>query len=237
MLAYQRYGRGKALVAARAGHLAVADARRRWPSRTRRTHTFWQRLIALAGGRRAGSRHGDARRPTACSSGEPVTLTAEVVDPEYQGHQRRPHHGARRRRRRARSRTCRWSGRSSTTASTARASRRPKTGSTGWRSAARRSDGKDVGARHDDRPRRAERRRVLRRRDARAAPAAHRRGDRRPVLPRGGHRASSWTRSPTAARASRSSKRRSCGTCRSSCILLLGLMGGEWLYRRSRGLA
>ena len=85
---------------------------------------------ALARRRRAGSRDGHRRRPTRVQKGEPVTLTADVLDPEYQGRQRRPHHARTSPRRRARSKTCRWSGRSSTTASTARASRRPRTGST-----------------------------------------------------------------------------------------------------------
>ena len=44
-------------------------------------------------------------------------------------------------------------------------------------------------------------------------------------------------RSPTAARASPWSKSASCGTCPIMLVMLLGLMGGEWLYRRRRGLA
>ena len=63
-----------------------------------------------------------------------------------------------------------------------------------------RKDGKDVGRGHGVDARRAERRGVLRRRDARAAAAAPGGRDRRPVLSAPATRRSWSTRSPTAAR-------------------------------------
>jgi len=83
VLAYQRYGRGKALV------LAVQDT---WMWRMHQSmavddlthHTFWQRLL-----RWAVDGVPDpvmiAARPERVQRGEPVALTADVLDAEYAG--------------------------------------------------------------------------------------------------------------------------------------------------------
>jgi hypothetical protein len=83
VLAYQRYGRGKAL------SLTVQDS---WLWRmhqkmpvTDTTHfTFWQRLARwLVDG--VPDKVMVTALPDKVQKGEPVTLTAEVVDPEYKG--------------------------------------------------------------------------------------------------------------------------------------------------------
>ena len=190
---------------------------------------------ALARGRRAGSRDGRRRRPTACRRGEPVTLTAEVVGSRIQGHQRRPDHRAASRRRRARSKTCRWSGRSSTTANTARASRRPRTASTRSPSAAR--------------PRTA-RTSAAARVNLRVAPSdaeyfdaamrapllqRHRRRDRRPVLPRRRRRRGWSTRSRYSGKGITVVEEKELWDMPIILLLLLGLMGGEWMFRGHGG--
>ena len=216
VLAYQRYGRGKALA------LPVQDT---WLWRMHAKMAVEgpdaPHLLAapgaLAGRRRARSRDGHRRaRPRAegraghahraRSSTRSTRASTTAASPRTS------------RRRPARSRTCRWTW-------TVEARRRvPRAVHAGRgrplrrsSSAARTKDGKDVDARQRDGPRGAERRRVLRRRDARAAAQAHRRGNRRPVLHGRRDAARSSTRSPTAARASPSSKSESSGTCRSSC--------------------
>jgi uncharacterized membrane protein len=83
VLAYQRYGRGKALA------LTVQDT---WLWRMHAKmavedtthHTFWQRLIRwLVDG--VPDRVTVAATPDAVQKGEPVSLSAEVLDPEYRG--------------------------------------------------------------------------------------------------------------------------------------------------------
>jgi uncharacterized membrane protein len=83
VLAYQRYGRGKALV------LAVQDT---WMWRMHHTmavedmthHTFWQRLLRwVVDG--VPDRVMVAARPERVERGEPVSLTADVFDAEYAG--------------------------------------------------------------------------------------------------------------------------------------------------------
>jgi uncharacterized membrane protein len=83
VLAYQRYGRGKTLV------LPVQDT---WMWRMHAsmpvedtTHsTFWQRLLRwLVDG--VPDQVSVSARPERVQSGEPVSLTADVVDPEYEG--------------------------------------------------------------------------------------------------------------------------------------------------------
>ena len=81
----QRYGRGKTLV------LPVQDT---WLWRMHAKmdvkdlthHTLLAAAGALAGGRRAGSRHGQRRRPTRVQKGEPVTLDRRGRSiPEFKG--------------------------------------------------------------------------------------------------------------------------------------------------------
>ena len=84
VLAYQRYGRGKTLV------LPVQDT---WLWRMHAKmdvkdpthHTFWQRLVRWLVDGVPDRVIGQRRRPTRVQKGEPVTLTAEVLDPEYKG--------------------------------------------------------------------------------------------------------------------------------------------------------
>ena len=144
VLAYQRYGRGKTLV------LPVQDT---WMWRMHAKmavedtthHNFWQRLtrwlvdgvpdrvmVSLDARPRAARRagHADGRR----------------ARPGVPGRERRPHHRARDGAVRQASKTCRWSGPSSTTASTARGSRRPRTGSIESRSTGRARTGRTSGA-------------------------------------------------------------------------------------------
>lgn len=83
VLAYQRYGRGKALV------LPVEDSylwrlSQKMPLTDKTFHTFWQRLARwMVDG--APDRVMVTGTPDAVQKGEPITLTAEVVDPEYKG--------------------------------------------------------------------------------------------------------------------------------------------------------
>lgn len=83
VLAYQRYGRGKALV------LGVQDT---WMWRMHETmavedmthHTFWQRLLRwVVDG--VPDRVMVTARPERVQPGEPVSLTADVMDKEYRG--------------------------------------------------------------------------------------------------------------------------------------------------------
>lgn len=83
VLAYQRYGRGKTLA------LPVQDT---WlwrmdpkmPVADETFHTFWQRLVRwLIDG--VPDRITVSSSPDAVEKGDPVALTAEVMDPEYQG--------------------------------------------------------------------------------------------------------------------------------------------------------
>ena len=83
VLAFQRYGRGKALV------MPVQDT---WMWRMHATmalkdkthHTFWQRLVRwVVDG--VPDRVMASVSPDRVQRGEPVTVTAEVSDPEYKG--------------------------------------------------------------------------------------------------------------------------------------------------------
>jgi uncharacterized membrane protein len=83
VLAYQRYGKGKSLA------LPVQDT---WHWRMdaaiseldKTHHTFWQRLVRwLVDG--APDRVMVSAAPDRVQKGEPITLTAQVVDPEYVG--------------------------------------------------------------------------------------------------------------------------------------------------------
>ena len=83
VLAYQRYGRGKAIA------LPVQDT---WlwrmhasmPLEDQTFHTFWQRLVRwLVDG--VPDRVMVTATPDRVQKGEPITLTAEVLDPEYKG--------------------------------------------------------------------------------------------------------------------------------------------------------
>jgi uncharacterized membrane protein len=83
VLAYQRYGRGKALAMPvqdswlwrMHANMAVTDTTH---------HTFWQRLVRwLVDG--VPDRVMVTATPDKVQKGEPVTLTAQVVDPEYKG--------------------------------------------------------------------------------------------------------------------------------------------------------
>ena len=83
VLAYQRYGRGKALA------LPVQDTWL-WRMHSKMSvddpthHNFWQRLVRwLVDG--VPDRVTVSGTPDAVQKGEPVTLTAEVLDPEYKG--------------------------------------------------------------------------------------------------------------------------------------------------------
>jgi uncharacterized membrane protein len=83
VLAYQRYGRGKTLA------LPVQDTwlwrmDAKMPVTDQTHHTFWQRLVRwLVDG--VPDRVTVTSSPDAVEKGDPVTLTADVVDPEYQG--------------------------------------------------------------------------------------------------------------------------------------------------------
>ena len=81
VLAYQRYGRGKSLV------MPVQDTwlwRMRMPLEDTTHHHFWQRLTRwLVDG--APDRVSITGFPERVQRGEPVTLTADVFDPEYKG--------------------------------------------------------------------------------------------------------------------------------------------------------
>ena len=214
VLAYQRYGRGKALA------LPVQDT---WLWRMHakmavKDHDAPHLLAAaraLAGRRRARSRDGHGRaRPRA--EGRAGHAHREVVDPEYKGindgritaHVTSPSG-------KVEDVPMEW-----TVKREGEYTARFTPAEDGIVQGRRRRHGpRRQGRRRaaTTTPRGAERRRVLRRRHARAAAQAHRRGDRRPVLHGRRHRRRSSTRSPTAARASRSSKTKSSGTCRSSC--------------------
>lgn len=81
--AYQRYGRGKALV------LPVQDTwlwrmHSKMDVKDMTHHTFWQRLLRwqVDG---VPDRVMASATPDRVQKGEPLTLTAEVVDPEYKG--------------------------------------------------------------------------------------------------------------------------------------------------------
>jgi uncharacterized membrane protein len=83
VLAFQRYGRGKALA------LPVQDAwlwrmHAKMPIADATHHTFWQRLVRwLVDG--VPDKVMVASSPDKVQKGDPVTLTAEIVDPEYKG--------------------------------------------------------------------------------------------------------------------------------------------------------
>ena len=83
VLAYQRYGRGKSLV------FTPQDSwlwrmHAKMPVSDTTHHTFWQRLLRwLVDG--VPDKVMVAAAPDKVQRGEPVTLTAEVVDPEYRG--------------------------------------------------------------------------------------------------------------------------------------------------------
>ena len=235
VLAYQRYGRGKTLV------LPVQDTwlwrmHAKMDVKDKTHHTFWQRLVALAGRRRARSRDGvgDARPRPEGRAGHAHRRGRSI--PEYKGINdgriTRARHGAvgqgRRRAdgvdRRARRRVPR---------ALHADRRRPLQGR------GRRHDQGRQGRRprHDERARGAERRRVLRRRDARAAPAAARRGNRRPVL-HARRDASTLVDAITySGKGITVVEERELWDMPIVLLLLLGLMGGEWMYRRQRGLA
>jgi uncharacterized membrane protein len=83
VLAYQRYGRGKSLV------FTPQDSwmwrmHAKMPVTDTTHHTFWQRLLRwLVDG--VPDKVMVSAAPDKVQRGEPVTLTAEVVDPEYKG--------------------------------------------------------------------------------------------------------------------------------------------------------
>jgi hypothetical protein len=83
VLAYQRYGRGKSLA------FTVQDSwlwrmDQKMPVTDTTHHTFWQRLVRwLVDG--VPDKVMVSAAPDKVQKGEPVTLTAEVVDPEYKG--------------------------------------------------------------------------------------------------------------------------------------------------------
>ncbi len=83
VLAYQRYGRGKALAfTVQDSWLWRMDAR--MPVTDTTHHLFWQRLVRwLVDG--VPDRVTVTAAPDASQQGEPVTLTADVYDPEYHG--------------------------------------------------------------------------------------------------------------------------------------------------------
>jgi uncharacterized membrane protein len=81
VLAYQRYGRGKSLA------FTVQDSwlwRMLRPVEDTTHHTYWQRLLRwLVDG--VPDKVMVSASPDKVQRGEPVTLTAEVVDPDYKG--------------------------------------------------------------------------------------------------------------------------------------------------------
>ena len=83
LLAYQRYGRGKALV------LNVQDSwlwrmHSKMPVNDQTHHTFWQRLARwMVDG--VPDRVMVSSTPDHVQKGEPVTFTADIMDPEYKG--------------------------------------------------------------------------------------------------------------------------------------------------------
>jgi uncharacterized membrane protein len=81
VLAYQRYGRGKSLV------FTPQDSwlwRMLRPLNDTTHHTFWQRLLRwVADG--APDKVMVSASPEKVQKGEPITLTADVVDPDYKG--------------------------------------------------------------------------------------------------------------------------------------------------------
>jgi len=83
VLAYQRYGKGKSLaLPVQDTWLWRMDAKVSEKDTTH--HTFWQRLVRwLVDG--VPDRVVVTAAPDRVQKGEPVTLTAEVVDPEYKG--------------------------------------------------------------------------------------------------------------------------------------------------------
>ena len=212
VLAYQRYGRGKTLV------LPVQDTwlwrmHAKMDVKDMTHHTFWQRLVALAGRRRARSRHGQ-RRAGSRAEGRADDADRRSRRSRVQGDQRRADHGARD--------VAVGQGGRRADGLDGRARRRvPRALHAG-----RRRVVQDLGRRHDARRqghRTRRRRRCAWRRATRSTstPRCARRccsaSPRRPkaatMPPRMPRRSS--TRSPTAARASPSSKNASCGTCRS----------------------
>ena len=95
---------------------------------------------------------------------------------------------------------------------------------------------KDLGDDRDARARVGRRRRVLRRRDARAAAEAHRRRNRRPLL----HAANAASLPEAISYSGRGVtvvEERELWDMPALFLLLVGLVGGEWGYRRVRGLA
>jgi len=83
VLAYQRYGRGKSLA------FTVQDSwlwrmHQKMPVTDTTHHTFWQRMLRwLVDG--VPDKVMVSASPDRVQHGEPVTVTAEVVDPEYKG--------------------------------------------------------------------------------------------------------------------------------------------------------
>jgi uncharacterized membrane protein len=83
VLAYQRYGRGKSIA------FTVQDSwlwrmDQRMPVTDTTFHTFWQRLVRwLVDG--VPDQVMVTTSPDKVQKGEPVTITAQVVDPEYKG--------------------------------------------------------------------------------------------------------------------------------------------------------
>ena len=126
VLAYQRYGRGKAIAFPGPGLVALADARDD-PGRGHDARELLAPAAALAGRRRARSRRDAHQRRSRRGRARPVTLTADVVDPTFVelndarvvAHVDGPEGHAS---------TCRCSGPASATASTAARSSAPDEG-------------------------------------------------------------------------------------------------------------